>query len=279
MKHQFLIGELAALFQISTDTLRYYDRIDLIKPDVVGENGYRYYSLRNFFKLSRILFLKDLDIPLEEVKGYMDDKNTEKLIKMLHQKQLDLDQKIQSCLNLKMKIQQKLDLLESSKTASERIFLKQLPVRYALYMASANFRESQEIKTTLKTYSRYLKFSSWITEGQIYTSVSEKQLQARDYQHFQYIFEIPYVEMEDLNAQTPLTVIKAATYACMLFIGPYSDIDRHYDRLLDWIEMNDYEICGHSIEMNIVDYDFSDSDDEFVSELQIPIRKKRHSPC
>lgn len=274
MKHQFMIGELAALFQISSDTLRYYDRIDLIKPDVIGDNGYRYYSLRNFFKLSRILFLKDLDIPLEEIKGYMDDKNTEKLIRMLHQKQLDLDQKIQSCLNLKMKIQQKLDLLESSKTASERIFLKQLPARYALFMASADFRESQEIKSTLKTYSRYLKFSSWITEGQIYTSVSESQLQSRDYQHFQYIFEIPYVELEDLNANTPLTVIKASTYACMLFIGPYSDIDRHYDRLLDWIIENDYEICGHSIEMNIVDYDFSDSDDEFVSELQIPIRKK-----
>lgn len=274
MKHQFMIGELASLFQISSDTLRYYDRIDLIKPDVIGDNGYRYYSLRNFFKLSRILFLKDLDIPLEEIKGYMDDKNTEKLIRMLHQKQLDLDQKIQSCLNLKMKIQQKLDLLESSKTASERIFLKQLPARYALFMASADFRESQEIKSTLKTYSRYLKFSSWITEGQIYTSVSESQLQSRDYQHFQYIFEIPYVELEDLNANTPLTVIKASTYACMLFIGPYSDIDRHYDKLLDWITENGYEICGHSIEMNIVDYDFSDSDDEFVSELQIPIRKK-----
>lgn len=276
MKNQFLIGELAALFQISTDTLRYYDRINLIKPDVVGENGYRYYSLRSFFKLSRILFLKDLDIPLDEVKGYMDDKNTEKLVKMLHQKQVDLDLKIQSCLNLKTKIQQKLDLLESSKSNSEQIFIKQLPTRHAIYMASADFRAEREIKETLKTYSHYLKFSSWLTEGQIYTSVCEEHLRQRDFHHYQYIFEIPYVESSDLNGASPLTTIEASNYACMLFVGPYSDIDRHYDTLLDWIAANGYEVCGHSIEMNIVDYDFSDSDAEFVSELQIPIIRRTH---
>jgi DNA-binding transcriptional MerR regulator len=276
VKNQFLIGELAALFQISTDTLRYYDRINLIKPDVVGENGYRYYSLRSFFKLSRILFLKDLDIPLDEVKGYMDDKNTEKLVKMLHQKQVDLDLKIQSCLNLKTKIQQKLDLLESSKSNSEQIFIKQLPTRHAIYMASADFRAEREIEETLKTYSHYLKFSSWLTEGQIYTSVCEEHLRQRDFHHYQYIFEIPYVESSDLNGASPLTTIEASNYACMLFVGPYSDIDRHYDTLLDWIVANDYEVCGHSIEMNIVDYDFSDSDAEFVSELQIPIIRRSH---
>lgn len=271
MKNQFMIGELATLFQISTDTLRYYDRIDLIKPDIVGVNGYRYYSLRSFFKLSRILFLKDLDIPLEGVKGYMDDKNADKLVKMLHQKQIDLDLKIQSCQNLKTKIQQKLDLLESSQVQNGIVSIKHLPRRYALYMASADFREEHEIKTTLKTYSHYLKFSSWITEGQIYTSVSKEQLAANAFHYFQYIFEIPHVES---NALGPLSVLEASDYACMIFIGPYSDIDQHYLALLRWIDENGYVVSGNSIEKNIVDYDFSDSDDEFVSELQIPITMK-----
>ena len=272
MKDQFMIGELAELFQISTDTLRYYDKINLINPDVVGANGYRYYSLRSFFKLSRILFLKDLDIPLEDVKGYMDDKNTEKLVRMLHQKQLDLDLKIQSCLNLKTKIQQKLDLLESAKQPSESVVIKHLPQRYALYMASADFRDDPEIKNTLKTYSHYLKFSSWITEGQIYTSVSEKQLSRRDFHLFEYIFEIPHIDASDPG---PLSVLEASDYACLLFSGPYSDIDRHYNTLLNWIESQGFSVAGNSIEKNIVDYDFSDSDAEFVSELQIPIKTEK----
>ena len=55
MKDKFLIGELSKIFNISTDTLRHYDKIDLIKPEYDEKNDYRYYSIRNLFKLSRIL--------------------------------------------------------------------------------------------------------------------------------------------------------------------------------------------------------------------------------
>lgn len=282
MRDQFLIGELASLFQISTDTLRYYDKIELIKPDITGKNGYRYYSIRSFFKLSRILFLKDLDIPLDEIKGYMENKNTEKLIRMLHQKQMDLDFKIQSCLNLQAKINQKLTLLESSIQDSKEVTLKSLPKRYALYMASSDFREHREIKSTLMAYSQYLKFSTWVTEGQIYTSVSQSQLEERNFSTFQYIFEIPhhasFPEQSALlslpDQSDKLSVIEAGQYACIRFIGPYSEIDQHYNTLMDWVDEKGYQICGDSIEMNIVDYDFSDSHDEFISELQVPIKEK-----
>ena len=280
MRDQFLIGELASLFQISTDTLRYYDKIELIKPDITGKNGYRYYSIRSFFKLSRILFLKDLDIPLEEIKGYMENKNTEKLVRMLHEKQMDLDYKIQSCLNLQAKINQKLELLESSMLSSNEVSIKSIPKRYALYMASSDFRAPHEIKSTLMAYSQYLKFSTWVTEGQIYTSVSQPHLRERNFSTFQYIFEIPHHESfseQSVLASIPegsdkLSVIEAGQYACMRFMGPYSEIDQHYNALLDWVERKGFVLCGDSIEMNIVDYDFSDSHDEFISELQVPVK-------
>ncbi len=50
---------------------------------------------------------------------------------------------------------------------------------------------------------------------------------------------------------------------------------KHYQILIKWIEENGYEIFGDSIEKNIVDYDFSDSENEYISEIQIPIIKKQ----
>ena len=58
MKEKFMIGELAKLFNISTDTIRHYDKKGLLKPQCNKDNSYRYYDVRDFFKLSRILFLK-----------------------------------------------------------------------------------------------------------------------------------------------------------------------------------------------------------------------------
>lgn len=63
-------------------------------------------------------------------------------------------------------------------------------------------------------------------------------------------------------------------YACISFLGPYSDMNGHYEILIAGIELNGYEITGNSIEKNIVDYDFSDSEEEYISEIQIPVKNQ-----
>jgi effector-binding domain-containing protein len=70
-----------------------------------------------------------------------------------------------------------------------------------------------------------------------------------------------------------LITIPENEFACVVFLGPYKDIENYYTVLIKWIEENGYEILGDSIEKNIVDYDFSDSENEYISEIQIPIRK------
>ena len=48
---------------------------------------------------------------------------------------------------------------------------------------------------------------------------------------------------------------------------------KHYEILIHWISNHGYKITGNSIEKNIVDYDFSDSEEEYISEIQIPVMK------
>ncbi len=46
MKELFSIGEMAKLFNMRVGTLRYYDEINILKPEKIDdETGYRYYSL------------------------------------------------------------------------------------------------------------------------------------------------------------------------------------------------------------------------------------------
>lgn len=88
---------------------------------------------------------------------------------------------------------------------------------------------------------------------------------------FRYFIEIVPIDPE-LCKQ--LKVIPENEYVCISFLGPYRDMVKHYQILIKWIEENGYEISGDSIEKNIVDYDFSDSENEYISEIQIPIIKK-----
>lgn len=66
MKYQ--IGETAEMTGVSIRTLRYYDRIGLLKPAEVSEAGYRYYTEREISLLQQILFYRELEFSLEEIK-------------------------------------------------------------------------------------------------------------------------------------------------------------------------------------------------------------------
>ena len=271
MKDKFLIGELAKLFNVSTDTLRHYDRIALLKPDNDLSNDYRYYSLGNFFKLSRILFLKSLDISLGDIKKYMNNKNRSNLLDMLKKKEEEIDIKLIRLNNLKKKIQTKLELLESINDNLDQVEIKRIPERLGVFLDMSDVENDFEVIQAFKKNERYLKSSSWLIEGQVYTSLSKENMEKRILNKFKYFIE---VVMFDPTSCTQMEVIPEGEYACIAFLGPYRDMGKHYELLIRWIDENGYQIAGDSIEKNIVDYGFSDSENEYISEIQIPIKKK-----
>jgi len=61
------IGELAAMARVSVRTLRHYEALGLLEPSARTESGYRLYDRAGFERLYRILALRSLDLPLEEI--------------------------------------------------------------------------------------------------------------------------------------------------------------------------------------------------------------------
>ncbi|MBF4693511.1 MerR family transcriptional regulator [Fusibacter ferrireducens] len=270
MKDKFLIGELAKMFNISTDTLRHYDRIGLLKPECDPNNDYRYYDIRSFFKLSRILFFKNLDISLEEINRYMKHKNTSNLVSLLKRKEEEIDHKINRLMNLKNKIQTKLELLENIDNELDEIKIKRIPARRGIFLDMNDVASDYEIKKAFKANEQYLKTSSWLIEGQIYTSLSKENMDQGIFTRFRYFIEVVSVDSEQFSQTVE---IPEQDCACITFEGPYCEMPKYYEVLTCWIRENGYVIAGDSIEKNIVDYDFSDSEYEYVSEIQIPIER------
>lgn len=62
------VKEVSQLSGVSVRTLHYYDEIDLLKPSMVAENGYRYYNHDAIIRLQEILLYRELDFPLKQIK-------------------------------------------------------------------------------------------------------------------------------------------------------------------------------------------------------------------
>lgn len=65
------VGEAAARTGVSVRTLHYYDEIGLLRPSKVSDAGYRLYGENEMRRLERILFFRELQFPLEEIRSIM----------------------------------------------------------------------------------------------------------------------------------------------------------------------------------------------------------------
>lgn len=86
------VKEISKITGISIRTLRYYDEIGLLKPARVTEAGYRLYDDQELEKLQEILFYKELEIPLSDIKKIMENPEYDKQKALAVQKSL-LEQK------------------------------------------------------------------------------------------------------------------------------------------------------------------------------------------
>lgn len=86
------VKDVSKITGVSIRTLRYYDEIGLLKPTELTEAGYRLYDNKALEKLQEIMFFRELDIPLIDIKKIMDNPNYDKEQTLSAQKSL-LEQK------------------------------------------------------------------------------------------------------------------------------------------------------------------------------------------
>lgn len=82
------IKQVSDLTGISVRMLHYYDKIGLLKPSQITDAGYRLYNDKSLETLQQILFLKELDIPLKEVKEIIASAHFDKMQALENQKKL-----------------------------------------------------------------------------------------------------------------------------------------------------------------------------------------------
>lgn len=80
------IGDLALLYEMPKQSLIYYATSGVLEPAYIEKNGYRYFSVNEFLMLEIILNLRKIGVPSQEIKSFLQGRNTEKIIELLKQK-------------------------------------------------------------------------------------------------------------------------------------------------------------------------------------------------
>lgn len=82
---KYTISEMASLLGVTTHTLRYYEKMGLICPEVNRETGYRYYTVTDTRRFNLCRELRAADFTLEECHEFIDAADTARTDAMIEQ--------------------------------------------------------------------------------------------------------------------------------------------------------------------------------------------------
>lgn len=87
MKKKYRIGEVAKIKDIDAQTLRYYDKLGLLSPEIIDKsNGYRYYSIEQFMDVDCIKFFRMIGFSLKEMKEFKEITDIDESLNILKSK-------------------------------------------------------------------------------------------------------------------------------------------------------------------------------------------------
>lgn len=144
---------MTKLHNISTQTLRYYDKIELLKPKYIDkDNNYRYYDIEQFALLDSILLLKDLGMSLNQIEQYFSNRNIDSMINLLQDTQKYIRSKINNLKDIEKSIDSKMHFINTynKDTSFEQYKVIELPPRKMVFFQLTKKASKVEIEYGLK---------------------------------------------------------------------------------------------------------------------------------
>jgi len=164
----FTVKQLSKLAGVTPRTLHHYDEIGLLKPSRVGDNGYRYYGEASLLRLQQILFYRELDIPLDDIKKIMGRRDFD-LLGALRTHKDALNKQVTRLNRLIQTVDNTIDHLKGNNIMSEKGlfegFTEEEQEKYAL--EAEQLYDAETVRASNKKWKLYsvAKKESIIAEG------------------------------------------------------------------------------------------------------------------
>lgn len=249
-KNEYLTtGEFAKICGIPKHILFYYDQIELFQPEITKENGYRYYSFRQFDTFSIISALKKLGMPLKEIKKYMDERNPANLISLLDQKSKEVAKEIIKLKNTKKGIDFLKDLTEKALTVEfnriQPAYHKSMKALCSTYLDNGKDDSYAGFLTELIAFRNDSNASMIDFLG---GSLTIDNIREKKFDSFSYL----YTKANSADKKNNTLVRKEGWYLQVYYKGSYRNIDEIYTKILQYADEQQIKLGKNAYEEYLI---------------------------
>ena len=271
----FTVGEMAALFDISRQTLLYYDKIGLLSPQYTLPNGYRCYTIQQYTDLEIIVNLRGLDFSIADIQHYMQNRGKAHL-------QALLDKKIKTCAAAMHTLEQTKRSAEHAQEIlsvsyekrlhrplltyhDERLY-KPTPLTAAMTGKERVSLFAQHSHKTFHNKGVLEKRSGWIISTEAFFS---DQPSFTSLAYFSYAPNVPR------HPESQKHVMPAGLYTEYYFQGPFGmGIRRFIPEISRFLHINGLTPAGDIFVLPMENHWLTDQPQQYINQIFFPVQDK-----
>lgn len=270
----FTAGEFAKLFNISKQTLLYYDKVNLLSPDYISENGYRYYSVQQYLDLEIIVNLRNLNIALADIKTLLDNRSKEQLKKIINNKRNECEQIIKE----NERIIRILDNISSNMYLYDHVILNQplLSSRKARLIRITALSEKDDSKKRIIKFTNHMQktfHNHWALEKHVGWAIKQEDFVYQtdsilSKAYFSYVFNSPQ------HRRSATLELPEGLYLEYYFKGTYRQNSNQISHeICKFLKINGLKILGDIYIMPIENHWLTKNPDEYFNMIFMHIEK------
>lgn len=265
----YKIGLFSKINRVTIKALRHYDEIGLLTPAYIEKaTGYRYYTSEQLPILHQILALREMGFTLDEIKqvqGGVPEKE------LLQKKKLEIIKKIATD-TLRLAQVESYLAKKDGDTSEYHIILKDLPQVIVASMRTVipGYNALFDVVPPMGAEMERLGCVCAVPE---YCFNTYHDGEYRETDVDVEICEAVTEKKADSDMLTFKIIDRVEHAACVLHKGPYEGFPKTYNAVLKWVENNGYEIIDNPRESYIDGAWNKDSAEDWLTEIQFPVRK------
>lgn len=215
MENYFKIGDVAEAKGFTIDTLRYYDKIGLVKPAYVDpETNYRYYTSQQLYKLEIIKYLKSMDVSNEDLLHLCRNKDINEWDRFLSELSRELRKKIDMLIQSIARIDSMRQRNQYLKSVNEHdgIYYKHFDARYVIE------RECHSLPTKDETIGGFTALYKEVSRYSLDNTFQSGAVLSFNKDLMQFSYEKIYVEVSNCPAFASVPhhrILPAGLYICI----------------------------------------------------------------
>lgn len=267
-------GDFAKLCNTNKRTLFHYDEIGLFSPAYTDEKGYRYYSESQCDVFFTITCLREIGMPLKEIKKYIDKRNPFLLKELLLEQEKKVASELARIERIQQVIHTKLQLVNAGELLSEKassnhqmITFEESPEEYLVTSPFLNTDDHDIIMSALCEHIGYCSHNS-LNAGHPYGAMqSISSLREKHWDNYAYFF----TKVITPPLSHPHHCKPAGLYAVAYLKGDYYHACSTYEQLFQDIQKRELSMGEFSYKEAVLDEIAVADKADYITKISIPV--------